>query len=521
MRAKWALLLKIQLMGLTGIGKLRKDADPAVRRRAIGGLTALAIVGLVIVFYTVLIALSYCEQGLGAVLPSFTVAVASLIVFAFSFFQGAALLFSVKDRDFVLSLPVPRRDILVARLLCSYIVNLAFVLLIAVPVTVVYFVFEGFGPAALGTVLLAVIFAPLLPLIVGAALGKLVSALTAGMRHKNLLQSILSVVLFVGALAASFSLSFSAGPSGDIDFSAMYDVLVGSIYPPAVLAQWTLTGGRVWGVFAFAGISLAAAVIFVAVEAAFYDKIVGKLMAHAAARAYRKTDIKSASVMGALIKKEFRRLFSCPGYMLNGISGSILMAIGAVVLLFVDLSAVLPADAASDAFLTGMAAGLLIFMIGISCPAASALSLEGSSRGLLFSMPVSAQKILLAKAAPTFLINGAAGLLIAVVFCIKASAGALGWILCLLTVFLYAACFALAGIYFNSKFPKYDWTTETQVAKNSMPVMIVCFSAMVLGFAVMGLGFAIGYYAAAAADVLAAALIAVFLALLKKVKLYV
>ena len=200
---------------------------------------------------------------------------------------------------------------------------------------------------------------------------------------------------------------------------------------------------------------------------------------------------------------------------------SILMAIGAVVLLFVDLSSVLPADAANDAFLTGMAAGMLIFMIGISCPAASALSLEGSSRGLLFSMPVSARAILLAKAAPTFIINGAAGLLITAVFCIKASAGMLGWVLCLLTVFLYAACFALAGTYFNSQFPKYDWTTETQAAKNSMPVMIVCFSAMVIGFAVMGLGFAIGYFAAAAADVLAAVLTAVFLILLKKVKLYV
>lgn len=524
MRAKWALLLKVQLLGLTGIGKLRRSADPKMRRRTVGFLAAVGVVGLIVVFYAVLLAIGYCEQGLGPVLPSFIAALTSLIVFAFSIFQGGTILFSVKDRDFVLSLPLSRRAVIGARLACSYLTNLFFVLLVGLPVSVVYFAHEGITSASFFTVALVLLTSPLLPLAVGAALGTILSALTAGMRHKNLLQSILSVAFFVAVMAASFSLSFSAGSAEEIDLSAMYDILVGSIYPPAVLVQWTLTGGKVWGVFAFAGLSLAAAAAFILIIGRFYDRIAARLSAHPSGRGYKRKEIRAASAFGALVAKEFRRLISCPGYFLNGISGSILMVLGAVFLLFADLSALEQAGISlqSDApKLASAAVGALIMLTGLSCPAASALSLEGNSRGLLFSMPVSARKILLAKAAPTFLINCAAGTLLAVVFCIRTAMPAAGWALCLVSVFLASPCVALAGIYFNAKFPKYDWTSETQVAKNSAPVMIVSFSAMLLGIAAAGLGFLYGYPVAIVADLLAAALAGLFFFLIRKVKLNV
>ena len=109
-------MTKIQLMGLFGINKAKHSSDPAAKRKAAGGLAALAIVGAVVIFYIVLIAVSFCKQGIGQHLPALTIALTSLITLLFSLLHGCSSLFAMKDYDLVMSLPVTKRDILISRL---------------------------------------------------------------------------------------------------------------------------------------------------------------------------------------------------------------------------------------------------------------------------------------------------------------------------------------------------------------------------------------------------------------------
>ena len=359
MHAKWPLLLKIQLMGLTGINRAKNSGDAKEKRRTAGGIVALAVVGAVILFYAAALAVGFCQQGLGKNLPALVVALASVIIFAFTLFQGSSILFATKDHDTVMSLPIPRWQVVLARMLCSYVVNLAFALAVAVPVTVVYFIFDGFSLGAFGTILLSVLTTPLLPLAVSAALSTLIAALTARMRFKNLLQSVLGIALFVGVMIASFSFSFNASADGEADMAALFGMLVGKIYPPALLVDMTLSGA-VWGVFAFAGISLAAAALFVIVVACFYEKINTALLSRGARAGYKAKDVKSSSAFGALAKKELKRLFSHSGYLLNGVCGALLLLIFGVALAFIDLQTVfeIPAEdfAAFKSILASMGA---------------------------------------------------------------------------------------------------------------------------------------------------------------------
>lgn len=525
MHAKWPLLLKLQLTGLTGINRAKNSGDAKEKRKTAGAIVLLAVVGVIVLFYAAVIAISFCKQGLGKNLPALIVALASVIVFAFTLFQGSSILFATKDHDTVMSLPIPRWEVVLSRLLCSYLANLAFALAVAVPVTVVFFVFEGFTFGAFGTILLAVIMTPLLPLAVSAALSTLIAAATARMRFKSLLQSILGLALFVGVFIASFSFSFNASAEdGTADMSALFGMLVGKIYPPAMLVDMTLSGA-VWGIFAFAGISLAAAALFVIIVACFYEKINTALLSRGASAGYKAKDVKSSSAFGALAKKEFKRLFSHSGYLLNGVCGALLMIIFGIALLFLDLTTVfnLPADELAEVMhaLAPMGAGLMMLFIGMSCPAASALSLEGNSRGLLFSLPVSARQILLAKAMPTFLCDCAAGLVFSIIFGIRLEADVFGWAALLLTAPLYSAFTALGGSFLNYKYPKYDWTNETQAVKNSIPMMIMVFGNMLLGIAVLVLSVFIGPWLALGVDLIAAVLCIVIFNYLKKVKLYV
>ena len=167
-----------------------------------------------------------------------------------------------------------------------------------------------------------------------------------------------------------------------------------------------------------------------------------------------------------------------------------------------------------------MAAGLAVLFIGMSCPSASALSMEGKSRGILFSMPVSARTIFFAKALPTFVLNLAGGAFVSIVFCAKIGAAWDGWLALLGTCLVFSAFTAISGIWLNYKNPKYEWTTEQEVVKNSMPVWLAVLGSFVLGFAVLFLS-VFGWYAVAAFDAVCIVLCVAMIAYFGKVRLYV
>lgn len=523
MKSKWLLLTKIQLTGLFDFNKARHSKDAKTVRRAAGVAAALALIGLCICAYVVFFSVEFCRQGIGAHLPALLIALSSFVTLLFSLLQGCSVLFAMKDYDHVMSLPVKKADILISRLACIYLANLLFALLVTLPGTAVLFIMDGFSIAVLGVTLAGMLFSPLLPMAVAIALSTLLTALTARFRYKNVLQILLGILLFLGVMIASFSFSFSASSQETVDMSAVYSMLVGKIYLPALLIDKTLSGD-VWGIFAFIGISLAAAAAFVLIVVLCFERVHEALSARAAGVKYTAQSVRGGSAFSALVKREFKRLFTASGYLLNALSGTLLLLIAAIALLFIE-PGTLFADAEEQISLSLFAyagAGFAFFCIGMSNPAASALSLEGKSREQLFVLPLSAKRILLAKALPTFVCNAPVGLLFSVIFCVKFEADLLCWIFTPLSALLFAAFCALGGIFLNYKFPKYDWTNPTMVAKNSIPVMICVFGSMALGFACIFLGVMTGFWAYLVTDALCIVLSVVIWAYLSKIKtLYV
>lgn len=532
MRAKWMLLTKLQLTGLLGINRARKSQDPRARRKAAGGLAAFIVVGIVLLLYVALFAIGMCAAGLTKQVPAVAVALASAITFFFSLMQGCSVLFAVKDYDMLMSLPVSKRTVVASRMLCSYLINLLFCAGVMVPVAVIFFIFDGFSFVNLLVILAAAACTPLLPVVVATALSTLITAATAGFRFKNLLQSIVGILFIVLIMIGSFSFSFSMNTDPAAGVTVIADVLTKYVYPPALLVNMTIAGEAFWGIFAFIGISLAAGGAFVAAVSPFYTKINSALFNHGARVGYKKSDVKRTSAFGALCKREWKRLFSSSAYLLNGVSGTVLLILAGIALLFVDVRTVMDAllaEAATEApevaealqnCLPYMATGLAVLFIGMSCPSASALSMEGKSRGILFSMPVSARTIFFAKALPTFVLNLAGGAFVSVVFCAKIGAAWDGWLALLGTCLVFSAFTAIGGIWLNYKNPKYEWTTEQEVVKNSMPVWLAVLGSFVLGFAVLFLS-VFGWYAVAAFNAVCIVLCAAMIAYFGKVRLYV
>lgn len=523
MKNKCLLLTKIQLMSLLGFNKAKNSTDRTQKRKLAGFVALWLFLGLILLFYIVMIAGLFCSQGLGYHLPALSIALSALVTLFFSLLHGCSSLFAMKDYDLIMSLPVSKRAVLASRLLCDYLANLAFTLAITIPCIIVFFIMNHFSAAVLFVTLAASLFAPVLPMMLALIINTIFASFTARFRYKNLLQSFLGIAAFVALMVANFSLSFSANSENAIDANAIFRVLVGNIYPPALLIEMTLDG-EIWAIFLFVGASAAIAAIFILLLARFYEKIHNALAAKSANVAYSADKVRASSAFKTLAKREFKRLFSCPVYLLNGLSGTLLLLIAGVALIFADVQSLLTNlqinfSQAKPFLYAGI--GIAIFCIGSGCPSASALSLEGSSRDQLFALPLSARKILLAKAFPTFSVNLGACLFAGAILCWKLQATVFDWVFILASLIVCCAFFSLFGIFLNLKFPKYDWKNETQVVKQSIPVMILVFGSMVVGFGIAFLSFLIDFWITLAFD---AAFLLSMIALLiyfKSVRLYV
>lgn len=481
MKAKWLLLTKVQMKGLLGLNKLRKTDDRRVKNRAVGAAVLLSFAVAAIILYDILAAFLFVMQDAEEALPPFMLAIASFIVLIFSLIRGSSILFSAKDHDLVMSLPVTKRTVIVSRLACSYFVNLAFTLLVMLPSCAVYFIAGAGSFYDFFVILAATLFAPLLPLAAATAVGTLVAAAASRFRHKSFAQSLLNIVFFVVILIASFALSY--GMQSEPDMASVSQILAGKIYPPAQLIALAL-GGQAWAVFAFAAICAAAFALLVAIAAPFYEKIVSRLAAKSGGVAFKEKQIRTSSAFGALFKKELKRLTASPAYLLNSIVGVLFLLIAAVAFLIFDPVSTLAEALRSsglERFLPSLVyggGGLTLMFVGMILPSAASVSMEGKSCWIMCSLPLPARTVLLAKSATGPVFSVPAALFFNVVLLVQTAASPLQWIVLLLSPVAYAAFVSMAGAGLNYKFPRYDWTNETAAVKNSVPALILSFGGL-------------------------------------------
>ena len=125
-------------------------------------------------------------------------------------------------------------------------------------------------------------------------------------------------------------------------------------------------------------------------------------------------------------------------------------------------------------------------MLSISCPAASAISLEGRNLWVLQSIPLSNKTFIKSKIALTLTVHAIGYMLSVAVFLIRFQFNAI-WSFTLLAVpACYSVFTAVQGTYINCCFPRFDWDNEMVVVKQSISVILsgvigmICIAVPVL-----------------------------------------
>ena len=475
-------LVVIQLRGLLGslggrLGGRRKKARPM--NKLLVGLAAIYIIGslgasLGFYFHTMLAA--FAPLGLAW----FYFALAGLTAFVFSFlgsvFLAQSSLFAAKDNELLLFLPIKPEQILLARMAALYLMALGIQALVLLPALAVWLLAGSVNMPGLLFFVLTGLLLPLPVLALSTILGWLLSILSSRLRRKNLV----IILLSLGFLAAYFiGYSRLIGLMNElVSRGQQLAQAARASLPPAYHYGLALAEGKAASFLLFALFCLAPFALVMWLVSLNYVKVLSTR--HGAPKlVYRGGGMAVGGRMRALVKKEMRRFFTSPVYLMNTGIGLLFM-LGLPIYLLFDKNALalLAQLGLPQEWLGGLLVLAQCALAGSVFISAPSISLEGRALWIVQSLPVRPINALLAKAMahilislPPILLSGAA-----LAWLMKPGAVYTAFLL-LLPVLVSVFC-ALLGLELNLRFPKLEWRSETEPVKQSMST----FLAMSLGF---------------------------------------
>lgn len=467
-------LLKKQLMEVFSwlykdkkSGKLRSKKGVA----AFGLLYLVLFGGLAVIFGVLAAAVCkpLCQANLGWLYWCLMGLIALLLGVFGSVFNTYASLYQAKDNDLLLSMPIPPQKILLMRLSGVLAIGLMYEMIVLIPSIAVWFYFVPCSLLhILGTLFAAAALSALV-LILSAVLGWIVALIAGRLRRKSLIVVFLSLAF----VAVYYYFCFKANAllqSFLLHMQRFGTIIQSRLYP---LYRFGLACEGDWRSMLLATLCIAGALLLVyLVLCRSFLRLAttnrGSVGSRRSARRMKKYSIKAA-----LLRKELLRFVGSANYMMNCGLGILFMLIAAVGLVWkadeIRLLLTLARLRIYAPLLLAAAACLLCATNDVSAPS---ISLEGKNLWLLQCLPVSPQRVLLAKLKAHCLLT----LLPAAIF-----TGAAAWVvqpspvfalLTFLVIALFILFSASIGLALNLKMPNLNWQSEIIPIKQSASTAI-------------------------------------------------
>ena len=481
---KALLLTKINLQNtfnLTGMVKA------PVKAKLKMGLIAFAIVSLVVSFVGLMIGMFLMAgeplnaMGMLHLLPTVCIMGVSLLIFALSIYKANSYLFSFRDFDLLMSLPVTERDVLVSKLSMLYFDNLLWALFGYVPVAIVYGLTMNESVMYYVRAGAMFFFVPVLPTVLGALVALPLAFLSARSRLTNVFMLIGSVALTAFAMWVSFGMNGMQSSAAVLD--AVLSVKdVAGMYPPAAWLANALRGD-VLSIALFVGVSLVAGLVFLLIYAKGFRSINAKMTERFSRASYKMQSLAVSSRFGALFKRELRGYFSSYIYVLNTAMGAIMATLYIGLLLFVDFEkvaeAMLQVPAAAD-MMVPVTLIVMALCAVMGTTTACSISFEGRTLWVLKSLPVRFVDIAKAKIALSLTISVPVLMIDTAVLAFVFKFNLMQFVSIALVVFLCSLMAALGGLVCNVLLPNLEWKSQVQAVKQSASVIVAMLMHFVL-----------------------------------------
>lgn len=383
-------------------------------------------------------------------------------------------LFKSKYNDLLLSMPIENRDILLSRLAEIYVYNLIIQLMGWLPGSIGWFMGVGFNLLQLILMILAVLFAPLLFIAIGTLLGYVINKISLRLKHPTTAKMLITFV-FLGIYF--FFVFGSQNLMDDLMYGAGdLDKILSWILPAGWIGK-AIGEKNILYLLLFALLNVAAIAATVLILQKSYAGVMMTTQNKVTVK-YVKKDVRSKSVMGALLKREFRHWTSSYTYLANTAMALFFLVIGTVFLIFrgryvADLFIGFEYyDPRISLYICIVIILIIESMMASFMVSSASISLEGQSVGVLRSLPVEGKTVLLSKVLFHYLIAAPLVLLPSVITIILFRPILLVGMLLILIPQTFLLMTGMLGLCYNLKYYKLDWANEAQVVKRGFPVFL-------------------------------------------------
>lgn len=468
-------LAKLELSNLYNLNVFRLTRDKNIRRRFLLLAVSFAILAVMLICYMGGLSYGLILLGLSEVVPVYLITIASVITLFFGIFKAGGVIFRKNGYDTLSALPLTPTAIVISRFLRMYVENLPFAMAVLLPGLAVYGWLLHPGISFYVSGILALLMIPLLPVALSSLAGALITGIASRMKHKSLVSAALSILIILGVLLSSSSLTAleetTITPEMLKDLSAVVLNIFKKLYPPAVWIGNSIVGGDFAQALLCLAFSLGIFAAVIALVSANFHSICRKLYSTSARHNYQMTSLQKNTVLVSLCKREFKRYFSSGIYVTNTIMGPLMGLVFSGAIFFVG------ADSLTEAlqipfdilpWIPFVLAGIFCLMTTTSV----SISMEGKNWWIVKSLPLPTKAILDAKILmnlllilPFFLISE-----VLLILALKPALINLLWLLLIPTgLILFSVVY---GITINLYFPVLNWDNEAAVVKQSASSLI-------------------------------------------------
>ena len=463
------ILIRAQLINFFPINEIR---EPRNKKQSSVVIASFGIITLAIFccVYNIMTAKTLVQVGQQELIPAYMVAISSFSILFLTIFYSNGILFGSRDIEMLLSLPLKSSDIISSKFIFMYLLNFLIGFIFMLPGGIVWVLNGSLNVLHIILYFTSMIFVPLIPMCIAACMGMIVVVVSSYFKRKNVIALIFSFVMIgiIGYIAVS---AMKSGNEDSIEI--MLSKQITGLYPISGLFVQHTNFPMYIGMGLFIAFSTAVFYIFVKIIAMKYG-LLNTLAKTTSRYSDNKKSYNRKSIFLALYEKEMGRFLSSYMAVLNAGLGVILLCVFSIFLLFNSVEQIGESSGIENIneYLSNFAPLFIASMLSLSCPAASAISLEGKNIWILQSSPVKVKMILNSKIAVNLTLHLIGYMISIFVFMLKLDMNFIQVINLIFVPICYSIFITVIGISLNKKYPNYEWESEMMVVKQSMPVIV-------------------------------------------------
>ena len=438
----------------------------------------IALMGVLFTFlsvvYNLMFGYMFKDFNMKIIYPTIVmVGLASMLILTTSVARVKAL-FIGSDYDMLASMPLNKREIITSKIITFYITELLFSAIVMIPNIVInVMLWKDFTFIPIGIVIMFLL--PAVPVVVACFIGTIIALFAEKSKFGNIITTALYTVFFVVLMSFSFNTKFESG--ADTEVISNMTVLFKILNPTSILLELAYTKSILWFI-AYCIVNLVILIAITLFLSLSYESLHVMINASKSNVKYERKTLENKGQFKALLTIEFKRLFNSKLYFLNSCVGGILAVIMSVSLgsqaqeLINELG-----DIKGYYHLVVL---ILMFVLGMTTPAACSINMEGKNFWLIKSLPIDYKVYVKVKIATSAIILGICSLISSIVFIVFLQPNLYQIICILLLPLIYVIAISAFDLLINLFFVKINWKNEQEAVKSSASCVLSILAGMIL-----------------------------------------